>query len=183
MKEISEEQFQKELDTIEKKYAGKTIMANFFQLGRLEGKAFSREAKKDLRKGVAVPVECSHFVTINRQWANCGKLYEIDEAATEQFHEDLDAHKKNLAKRDKIQKMGADKLAKAILDSTEEAEEEETPGFKKRNQLYGVDKKNVLQENVGTEEGQVSPDDCVFTGTKKECNKYIKDNKDNKDNK
>lgn len=102
-----------ELDKAEKKYAGKIVIANYYQLG-MEAKQFKTDMRKTLRTGM--PVEFSHLATMNSQWQNCGKLYVIDEAATAKFQEDLAAHKENLAKAEEVRAAGAEQLADAITN-------------------------------------------------------------------
>jgi hypothetical protein len=126
-KVLSEKEFQDQLTEQEKRYDGKTVIANLYQLGLEGGKRFSRELKKLIREDV--PVEMAHLASINGQWGNAGKLYEIDEEKTEAFQKNLSVHKDVLAKRDKAEKLGAKKLSQALSEmGTEEAGSEEAEG-------------------------------------------------------
>lgn len=167
----SEEQFKQDLAELEKKYFGKTVIANYYQLG-MEAKRFSRDLKRPLRTDM--PVEMSHVAAINSQWSNCGKLYEVDEDKTAAWQEKLAAHKVNLEKRDKAEKIGAKKLSQALAEIGNDADEP-APGFVTRNaKTWGVDADLRYSE---LEEG-ASASDYLFTGTKQECKDYVKSEKE-----
>lgn len=175
-KVLSEKDFQDQLSELEKKYAGKTVIANFFQLGR-EGNKFSRELKRELRKDS--PVEMAHIVAINGQWANCGKLYEVDEEKTEEWQEKVGEHKENLVKRDKAEKLGAKKLASALAEMGSEKEEK----VDEEKTEEGIVKCFAVTKEFKVVSAQANPDDITTwgdypkVGTKKQCQEWIKKNK------
>lgn len=156
------------LYSLHEKYKGKTVIATLFQLApdlTLLTKAFSLKYKTVARENCKVEIE--YLIRMNASYWNCGKYYEIDEAATEE----------NQAKREKQNTSRAEFAKKKVKASTAlmEAVVEvvETKGPKKVEAVYGVDKEYELYEDVDPEE----KDNYIFIGTEEECNKYITDNK------
>lgn len=106
------EEIKKETDRIADKYFGKVVIANQYQLMRSGEKQFTPEHKKILQS--KQPVEASYVSLINSQWASCGKLYEVDEEATEEWQEKLRQHKENLKEMDRIEKEAGQALVGAL---------------------------------------------------------------------
>ncbi len=105
-------QIKSETDRIADKYFGKVVIANQYQLMRSGEKQFTPEHKKILQS--KQPVEASYVSLINSQWASCGKLYEVDEEATEEWQEKLRQHKENLKEMDRIEKEAGQALVGAL---------------------------------------------------------------------
>lgn len=105
-------QIKSETDRIADKYFGKVVIANQYQLMRSGEKLFTPEHKKILQS--KQPVEASHVAIINSQWYSCGKLYEVDEDATEEWQEKLRQHKENLKEMDRIEKEAGQALVGAL---------------------------------------------------------------------
>lgn len=115
------ERLQAWAEAFEKKHKGKTVIADYYQLGRFDGKRFDLENKKLIRGNV--PVEASHLVTVNLQWANSGKLYECNEVATEKWRKELAKDISNRSKADELKKNAGEALVTAIdsIKKTNEA--------------------------------------------------------------
>lgn len=115
------EKLQAWAEAFEKRHKGKTVIADYYQLGRFDGKRFDLENKKLIRGNV--PVEASHLVTVNLQWANSGKLYECNEVATEKWRKELAKDISNRSKADELKKNAGEALVTAIdsIKKTNEA--------------------------------------------------------------
>lgn len=109
--EMNDREFVNYLNEIEKKYRGKSVVAAYYELGK-KGKSFSR-AMRELRLP-ARPIELSHFLTMNHQCLNCGKLYEIDEKATVKFNKEIAQSIIDQKTADEFKVEGANQLANAI---------------------------------------------------------------------
>lgn len=93
------------------KYAGKHVVADFYNIGK-QGKAFNMEMKEKKRSKFAV--EMAHVFAVNSQWDNNGKLYIVLEPESDQYNKDLAA---DIAKRKKVDGLklkGAAALTAAI---------------------------------------------------------------------
>lgn len=166
------EAIQKETARIEKKYVNKTVIADFYQLMR-ENKNFSPDHKKLEQE--KQPVEVSHLVQINSNWAQNGKLYVIDEDATEEWFEKLEDHREGLKEKDKLEKAAGEAL-KGALKGVAGAP---APAAKK------VEKPKVFYVGIDSEvseldEAVTKPEDCKFIGTEKECKIFVVEEKERK---
>lgn len=90
-----------ELREFYNKYKNTIVIADLYNLGR-EGKIFSLEMRKIVRK--SVKVECEEMCKYNWHWDSAGKLYIFDKEATE---------KRNVAHKVWVKEMAAKEDLKA----------------------------------------------------------------------
>lgn len=166
----------KELDRVVKKYRGKTVIANFYQLGR-EGNAFNPEMRKIRMSNQ--PVEVSHFERINNQWWNCGKLYEMDEEKTEEWYENLAVHKKVLNDKAQVERAAGQALVGALesVKANSGLRQQGEEGKSKQPQTHAVNEK--LEKILLTKKMKkdLNPEDFSFVGSEEQCDEFIQEHK------
>lgn len=163
------ETIQKEVSRIEKKYRGKTVIANQYQLMK-DDKIFSPDHKKLQQE--KQPVEVSHLVHVNSNWQQMGKLYIIDEDATEEWFENLEAHKENLKEKDMLEKAAGEALKGALKGVNSAPAAAKKAPAQPKVFFVGID-----SEVSELDEAVTKPEDCVFIGTEKECKTFVADAK------
>ncbi len=107
----------------EPKAKSKMVHANFYQLMSIEGK-FTKENPKQIRKNVIL--ERSYVERVNASSATSGKMYVIDEKATDEYHTDSKVIVANKKENDKIVKETGNLLKEVVskgLNNKKKAED------------------------------------------------------------
>lgn len=101
------------LENFEKKYSGQHVRATLMQLQKGENPHyFDPEYRKVLRNNCLV--ECSHFIETNWKYDTAGKLYILDEEATEKNIEGMEAHKTSIAEKAALEAEVGEEVANTI---------------------------------------------------------------------
>lgn len=162
----------------------KIVIATLYQLGRMDGKTFTKEMKVAKRTDVAV--ERDFADRINEQWENNGKLYEIDEEKTKVWNEELGKHRDNIETKKRLQAEGAQKLADAILNTSLNLTGSKKPAFAAPGKAApATDAKafavnelfEISTEELSVEEISALGSTVVFFGTNDACLEYVTANK------
>lgn len=181
--EKHQEQIKKDTDHIAENYSGKIIIANFYQLMRDSNKVFDPTYKKPLQ--TKQPVEADYAVSVNDQWMNSGKLYEVDEDATEKFHEDLESHKQRLTEKDEIEKAAGQALTGALesVKANSGVKPKKEKDKEKDEANSGVKHTHAVKDDLSVipltkkMKEKMKPEDFSFVGTEEECNAFVEEHK------
>lgn len=111
--QIAHNERQEGIESSFDKHAGKFVVADFFQLGKVHGKKFSFDVREVIRKGIPVEADYAKHITLN--WQDSGRVYVIDEQATANWKnalaEDIQRRKDN----EELSKAG-EQIAEAITE-------------------------------------------------------------------
>ncbi len=109
----SKQALAKELIALEEKYAGKSVICTEYQLGRGE-LGFEIEMKKLRRKNCLV--ECDFVIKTNFDSISNGRLFIVDEKATDDNLEKQVEFKKNQAEQQEVEGQVSENVANALKE-------------------------------------------------------------------
>lgn len=176
----------KETARIAKKHGNRIVIANLYQLMR-DDKTFSPDHKKLQQE--KQPVEAQHVCQINDQWWQNGKLYIVDEEATEEWSENLKAHKAGLADKERIameagaaltgalEGVKANTAAKVKAAAPAKVKEKEGVKANTAKHTHAVDAELKLIVLTKKIKESTKPEDFSFVGSEDECNAFIEEHK------
>jgi len=96
-----------------------TVIANFYQLSRMDGK-FNDDPKTARLIMENAKVTMNHLNRINDNCGSCGKLYVIDEDATKQWRKEHKEWRDTRREMDKVATDGAIQLIKGVQAITQQ---------------------------------------------------------------
>lgn len=147
----------------EEAHGNETVMADQYQLGRVDGNNFSLDVKKIRRQNM--PISADEVIKYNWNYLTTGKIYIFKPEETKIMHEERLAHRAELAKKEELRRASGEaftdamqtisntaaaKVASKIVSPTKDELEEKKPVASKTL----VTAEEEIKNYFATEEGQ-----------------------------